>query len=187
MKNYYKFQVGSHTTTLLSNTSYFVFLFQIKLTENFVCLIFFFQQFPLEAKCLICFNRYHCKSISPEKKIPIIYKCIISHIMLSVLTVSIMGLITCLPISVFQILIIILSLSQHPVSYSLPEGICNLVYMLSAVIWVSVLLLAISKFSRSLFFILIFSSLIRLRVLSFPEIHVKIFNNELLIKSYILA
>ena len=148
---------------------------------------FFFISFPWRLNVLYALIDIIANPLAQKKKIPIIYKCIISHIMLSVLTVSIMGLITCLPISVFQILIIILSLSQHPVSYSLPEGICNLVYMLSAVIWVSVLLLAISKFSRSLFFILIFSSLISLRVLSFPEIHVKIFNNELLIKSYILA
>lgn len=62
--------------------------------------------------------------------------------MLSVLTVSIMGLITSFPISVFQILIINPSLSQCPAPYSLPWGIIQSGFTLSAVIWISVLLLS---------------------------------------------
>lgn len=91
----------------------------------------------LEAKHLLCFNRYHWRPISLEKKLSIISKCIISQIMLSVLTVSIMGLITFFPISVFQILIINPSLSQCPAPYSLPWGTMQSGFTLSAVIWVS--------------------------------------------------
>lgn len=133
MKNYYKFKVRSHNTTLFFNIFYFIFHFRLHLLK-FLC-IWFFLVDSLEAKHLMCFNRYHWRPISLEKKFPIISKCIISQIMLSVLTVSIMGLITFFPISVFQILIIIPSLSQCPAPYSLPWGIMQSSFALSAVIW----------------------------------------------------
>lgn len=119
MKNYYKSQVGSHNTTLFFNIFHFIFSFWITFTENFVYLIFLVDS--LEAKCLLCFNRYHCKSIS-LKKFSTISKSIISQIILSLLTVSLMGLITFLPILVFQILIIIPSLSHSSDSHLLLQG-----------------------------------------------------------------
>lgn len=145
MKNYYKFQVGNHNH-LLPNTFYFIFHFRLHLLK-FLCTWFFLKWVP-QRQNILCALIDIIEDPLALKKFSIISKCIISQIMLSVLTVSIMGLITFLPISVFQILIIIPSLSVA-CSLFITMGHNAIQLCIICCHAVSVLLLAISKFCGS--------------------------------------